>query len=159
MNKTKSFEIPKQLIYDAFQFVKENQGSAGVDEVSIAKYESNLKNNLYQLWNRLSSGSYMPPAVKAVEIPKKSGGIRVLGIPTVSDRIAQTAVKMRFEGKVEPFFLVDSFGYRPGKFQYDAIKVTRERCWKYNWVLEFDIKALLIEVSKVNSPHRYIAVG
>lgn len=147
MNKTKSFDIPKKLVYQAYKEIKSNKGAAGVDEVTLEKFESNLKNNLYKLWNRMSSGTYFPPSVKAVAIPKKDGGTRILGIPTVSDRIAQMVVKMVFENKVEKHFLADSYGYRPGKSAHDAIEVTRRRCWQYNWVLEFDIKGLFDNIN------------
>jgi RNA-directed DNA polymerase len=142
MDKTKSYEISKQVVLEAYQRVKANKGGAGIDNESLEAYEVNLKNNLYKIWNRMSSGSYFPPAVKAVEIPKKSGGVRLLGVPTVGDRIAQMVVKTYFEPKVEPYFHQDSYGYRPGKSAVDAIKVTRQRCWKYDWVLEFDIRGL-----------------
>jgi RNA-directed DNA polymerase len=142
MDKTKSFDIPKKSVYEAYLAVKKNKGAAGIDGVSIAELETDLKNNLYKLWNRMSSGTYFPPAVKAVDIPKKTGGIRTLGIPTVADRIAQMVVKMQFEPKVEKYFHSDSYGYRPGKSAHDAIDITRKRCWKYDWVLEFDIKGL-----------------
>jgi len=122
--------------------VKANAGAAGVDNQSLLDFEKNLKSNLYKLWNRLSSGSYFPPPVKAVAIPKKTGGERILGIPTVSDRIAQMVVKLEFEPQVEPHFLPDSYGYRPNKSALDAIGITRQRCWRNNWVLEFDIKGL-----------------
>lgn len=126
----------------AFRLIKANAGAAGVDEQSLADFESNLKDNLYKLWNRLSSGSYFPPPVKAVPIPKKSGGERILGVPTVSDRIAQMIVKLIFEPCVEPYFLSDSYGYRPNKSALDAVGITRQRCWEYSWVLEYDIKGL-----------------
>jgi len=142
MDKTKSFDIPKKTVYEAYLAVKKNKGAAGIDEVSIAEFETDLKNKLYKLWNRMSSGSYFPPAVKAVDIPKKMGGTRTLGIPTVADRIAQLVVKKQFEPKVEKCFCEDSYGYRPGKSAHDALDVTRKRCWKYDWVLEFDIKGL-----------------
>lgn len=142
MCKTKSFDIPKKLVYEAYKAVKRNKGAAGIDGESIADFESDLKNNLYKLWNRMSSGTYFPPAVKAVDIPKKTGGTRTLGIPTVADRIAQMAVKMQFEPKVEKYFYSDSYGYRPGKSAHDAIDITRKRCWQYDWVLEFDIRGL-----------------
>jgi RNA-directed DNA polymerase len=122
--------------------VKANKGAAGVDEETIAEFEKDLKGNLYKIWNRMSSGSYFPPAVKAVEIPKKSGGVRILGIPTVSDRVAQMVVKMHFEPKVEPIFAADSYGYRPGKSAIDALRITRGRCWRYDWVIELDIRKL-----------------
>lgn len=126
----------------AYELVRENKGAAGIDGQSLEEFGENLEDNLYKIWNRMSSGSYFPPPVKAVEIPKKNGGKRTLGIPTVADRIAQMVVKMYFEPEVEPYFCQDSYGYRPGRSALDAIAVTRQRCWKYNWVLEFDIKAL-----------------
>jgi group II intron reverse transcriptase/maturase len=139
---TQSFNISKQVVVNAYKAVKANAGAAGVDRQTISEFENNLKNNLYKLWNRMSSGSYVPPPVKAVEIPKASGGVRILGIPTVTDRIAQMIVKHELEPEIEPHFLTDSYGYRPNKSALDAIGVTRERCWKYDWVLEFDIKGL-----------------
>ena len=142
MQQQKSFAIPKQLFIEAFQLVKKNRGSWGVDQQSIDDFESNLKNNLYKLWNRMSSGCYFPPPVRAVAIPKKSGGTRILGIPTVADRVAQAVVRMVFEPCVEPIFMEDSYGYRPKKSALDAVGVTRKRCWKWDWVLEFDIKGL-----------------
>ena len=142
MNQTKPFTISKWDVVQAYRSVKANHGAAGVDHQSIVNFESNLKGNLYKIWNRLSSGSYFPPPVKAVAIPKKTGGERILGIPTVSDRIAQMVVKLTFEPLVEPHFLPDSYGYRPNKSAIDAIGITRQRCWKYDWVLEFDIKGL-----------------
>lgn len=142
MHKTKPYAISKKIVFEAFNRVKANKGSAGIDEQSLDEFERNLKDNLYKIWNRMSSGSYFPPAVKAVEIPKKGGGIRTLGIPTVADRIAQMTVKLYFEPLVEPFFHDDSYGYRPKKSAIQAIEKTRKRCWKYNWVLEFDIKGL-----------------
>lgn len=142
MNKTKPFIISKWDVVQAYRLVKANRGSAGVDNQSISDFEANLKGNLYKLWNRLSSGSYIPPPVKAVAIPKKTGGERILGIPTVSDRIAQMVIRLTFEPLVEPHFLPDSYGYRPNKSAIDAIGVTRQRCWNNNWVLEFDIKGL-----------------
>lgn len=138
----KSFYIPKQLFIEAFQLVKKNRGSWGIDQQSIDDFEANLKDNLYKLWNRMSSGSYFPPPVRAVAIPKKSGGARILGIPTVSDRIAQAVVRMVFEPCVEPIFMEDSYGYRPNKSALDAVGITRKRCWKWDWVFEFDIKGL-----------------
>jgi RNA-directed DNA polymerase len=142
MNKTKSFIISKWDVVHAYRLVKANRGAAGVDKQSISDFEANLRGNLYKLWNRLSSGSYFPPPVKAVAIPKKTGGERILGIPTVSDRIAQMVIRLTFEPLVEPHFLPDSYGYRPNKSAIDAIGVTRQRCWNNNWVLEFDIKGL-----------------
>jgi len=142
LGATKPFVISKQLVVEAFKAVKANAGAAGVDKESIADFEKDLKGNLYKVWNRMSSGSYFPPPVKAVAIPKKNGGQRILGIPTVADRVAQMVVKMTFEPAVEPIFLPDSYGYRPGRSALDAVAVTRERCWRYDWVLEFDIKGL-----------------
>ena len=139
---TKPFVIPKKLVWEAFQRVKANGGSAGVDEESIEMFESKLKDNLYKLWNRMGSGSYFPPPVKAVPIPKKSGGTRILGVPTVADRVAQTVVKMVFEPLLEPVFDRDSYGYRPGRSALDAVAVVRRRSWEYDWVVEFDIKGL-----------------
>lgn len=139
---TKAFSISKSQVAKAYKLVRANAGSAGIDRQSLDDFDENLKDNLYKIWNRLSSGSYFPPPVMATEIPKKSGGIRVLGIPTVSDRIAQMVVRLSFEPNVEPHFLDDSYGYRPNKSALDAIEVTRRRCWKHSWVLEFDIKGL-----------------
>lgn len=140
--EAKAFTISKWDVVKAYQLVKANQGSAGVDGESLEKFDINLKGNLYKIWNRMSSGTYFPPPVKAVAIPKKSGGERILGIPTVSDRIAQMVVKLAFEPSVESIFLPDSYGYRPGKSALDAVGITRKRCWQYAWVLEFDIKGL-----------------
>lgn len=142
MTAAKPFTIPKRLVYDAWKAVKANAGSAGVDKETIDDFEADLKNNLYRIWNRMSSGSYFPPPVKAVAIPKKNGGERILGVPTVADRVAQMVVKMTLEPAVERIFLPDSYGCRPGKSALDAVAVTRTRCWKYDWVLEFDIKGL-----------------
>lgn len=151
LNTTKPFTIPKELVMKAFKLVKANDGVAGVDQQSIENFEEDLKDNLYKLWNRLSSGSYFPAAVKAVAIPKKGGGERILGIPTVSDRIAQMVVKLVFEPLVEPYFYPDSYGYRPEKSALEAIGVTRKRCWQSNWILEFDIKGLFD-----NIPHELL---
>lgn len=139
---TKPFNISKHLVVRAYKLVKANAGSAGVDEQSLTDFEGKLKDNLYKLWNRLSSGSYFPPPVKAVAILKKSGSQRILGIPTVSDRIAQMVVKLVLEPELEPHFLEDSYGYRPNKSALEAIGITRQRCWQYGWLLEFDIKGL-----------------
>ena len=151
MEKTKQFNISKQLFVQAFKLVKANAGSAGVDQQSLEDFEKNLKDNLYKLWNRMSSGSYFPPPVKAVPIPKKTGGERILGVPTVGDRICQMVVKLVFEPGVEKIFLPDSYGYRPNKSALDAIGVTRERCWHDDWVIEFDIKGLFD-----NIPHELL---
>lgn len=142
MKSAKPFGISKQLVWEAYKEVKANGGAAGVDKESIEAFEMNLKGNLYRIWNRMSSGSYFPPPVKAVPIPKKSGGTRVLGVPTVSDRIAQTVVKKVLEPILDPVFDDNSFGYRPGRSAHDAIAITRQRCWQYDWVVEFDIKGL-----------------
>ena len=138
----KPFNIDKRLVYEAYKAVKSNHGAAGVDGQSIEQFEADLSRNLYKIWNRMSSGSYFPPPVRAVSIPKKSGGERILGVPTVADRVAQMVVKLVIEPTLDPIFLADSYGYRPHKSALDAVGVTRERCWKYNWVLEFDIKGL-----------------
>ena len=139
MNKTKSFDIPKQLIWRAYKQVSKNKGAAGVDEVSITKFEENLKDNLYKLWNRMSSGSYFPEPVKAVAIPKDTGGQRTLCVPSVSDRVAQTAATMYLEPIVEPKFHEDSYGYRPNKSALDAVYTARKRCWKNDWTVDLDI--------------------
>ena len=140
MEKTKSFTISKHLIRKAWQKVKANHGAAGVDGKKIEDFEKGLKNNLYKIWNRMSSGSYMPPAVKLVEIPKSGGGKRPLGIPTVADRVAQMAVVMLLEPSIEPFFHKDSYGYRPGKSAHQAVAQARKRCWQYDWVLDLDVR-------------------
>ncbi|MCJ7797816.1 MAG: group II intron reverse transcriptase/maturase [Thermoleophilia bacterium] len=140
MPEAKPYDIPKQLVWEAYQRVKANRGAAGVDGESIAAFEKDLKRNLYKIWNRMSSGSYFPAPVRLVEIPKRNGGKRPLGIPTVADRVAQTVVKMVLEPMVEPVFHVDSYGYRPGRSALDAVGVTRKRCWHADWVLDLDIK-------------------
>ena len=129
-SKEKPFVISKWVVKDAYEKVKANAGAAGVDGESIAAFEADLKKNLYKLWNRLSSGTYFPPPVRAVEIPKKAGGVRILGVPTVSDRVAQTVVRMYLEPEVEPMFHPDSYGYRPGRSALDAVGMCRQRCWK-----------------------------
>ncbi|WP_250237621.1 reverse transcriptase domain-containing protein [Cardinium endosymbiont of Oedothorax gibbosus] len=139
---TKPFTISKKLVWEAYKQVKANRGSAGIDQESIDQFELNLKDNLYKVWNRMSSGSYFPPPVKAVLIPKKSGGTRTLSVLTVTDRIAQTIVKSILEPDLEKIFHKDSYGYRPGKSAHDAIEVTRKRSRQYPWVVEFDIKGL-----------------
>ena len=127
--------------------VKANKGAAGVDEQSIEEFEADLKNNLFKIWNRLSSGLYFPPPVLAVEIPKAGGkGVRLLGVPTVADRVAQTVVRMYLEPKVEPIFHPDSYGYRPGKSALDAVGVCRQRCWRSDWVIDLDIRAFFDSV-------------
>ncbi|MGI5134140.1 reverse transcriptase domain-containing protein [Streptomyces sp. CA-106110] len=137
----KPFEISKWEVQEAYEKVKANKGAAGVDGRSIEDFEKDLKGNLYRIWNRLSSGSYFPPPVKGVEIPKShGGGVRLLGVPTVADRIAQTVVARRLEEKVEPIFHQDSYGYRPGRSALDAVAACRKRCWKYDWVIDLDIQ-------------------
>ena len=142
MSTAKPFIISKQLVYEAFKAVKANAGAAGVDGQTLEDFARDLKRNLYKVWNRMSSGTYFPPPVKAVAIPKKSGGERILGVPTVADRVAQMVVRKVFEPNVEPIFLPDSYGYRPGKSALDAVEVTRRRCWYQDWVLEFDVRKL-----------------
>ena len=140
MDEAKPFSIPKREVWEAFKRVKANQGAAGVDGQSIAEFEANLSGNLYKLWNRMSSGSYFPPPVLRVEIPKADGGKRPLGIPTVADRVAQEVARRYLEPILEPVFHADSYGYRPGKSAIDAVGKARERCWRYDWVLDLDIK-------------------
>jgi RNA-directed DNA polymerase len=137
----KPFVISKRLVWEAWRRVKANRGAAGVDEESIQAFEANLKGNLYKVWNRMSSGSYVPPPVRAVEIPKKSGGSRMLGVPTIADRVAQTVAYLYLEPEVEPVFHPDSYGYRPRRSAHDALGTCRARCWKYDWVLDLDLKS------------------
>ncbi len=143
--KVKSFEIDKRLVYGAWERVRANQGAPGVDAVSIAEFDSQARNNLYKLWNRMSAGSYLPAPVRAVEIPKDQG-VRVLGVPNVADRIAQTAAAMLLEEKLEPIFHPDSYGYRPGRSAHDALAVIRRRCWKQGWILDLDVRAFFDSV-------------
>lgn len=143
---TKPFDISKRRVLEAYWHVKANRGAAGIDGESLEMFEADLSRNLYKLWNRLASGSYFPPPVKQVEIPKKNGGVRILGVPTVADRIAQQVVKARIEGELEELFHPDSYGYRPKKSALDAVAVTRERCWKYDWCVEFDIRRAFDEL-------------
>jgi RNA-directed DNA polymerase len=160
----KPISISKQLIYEAFKSVKANRGSAGVDKVTIKDYENNLRSNLYKLWNRMSSGSYFPPPVKLVEIPKSNGGKRPLGIPTVSDRIAQMAVVKLITPGIEPYFHEDSYAYRPHRFAHDAVAKAQERCWKYDWVLDMDIskffdtidQELLMKALKLHTKEKWV---
>ena len=138
----KPFQISKWKVWEAFERVKANKGAAGVDDQSIAEFEADRDRNLYKVWNRMSSGSYFPPPVKAVEIPKAGGkGVRVLGVPTVADRIAQTVVRLYLEPNVEPVFHPDSYGYRPRKSALDAVAACRQRCWRADWVIDMDIRA------------------
>jgi RNA-directed DNA polymerase len=142
LKTTKPFEISKAVVWRAWNVVKANKGAAGADGVSLEQFEDDLKGNLYKVWNRMSSGSYFPPPVKTVRIPKKGGGDRGLNIPAVSDRVAQMVAKLYFEPVVEPYFHQDSYGYRPERSAHQAIAVTRQRCWRYDWILEFDIRGL-----------------
>jgi len=141
VSEAKPYDIPKRLVWEAYQRVKANHGAAGVDGVSLAAFGKDLEGNLYKIWNRMSSGSYFPAPGLLVEIAKKDGGKRLLGIPTVADRVAQTVVKMVLEPKVEPKFHPDSYGYRPGRSALDAVGVARKRCWGEDWVIDLDIKA------------------
>ena len=138
----KPFHIEKRWVYEAYQAIRSNGKAAGVDGQTLEQFEADLAGNLYKLWNRMSSGTYFPPPVRAVPIPKKSGGERILGVPTVADRVAQMVVKRAIESTLESIFLTDSYGYRPNKSALDAVGVTRKRCWNYDWVLEFDIRGL-----------------
>lgn len=154
----KAFDIPKQLVWEAYQKVRSNKGAAGVDGQSLTDFAQDEKRNLYKIWNRMSSGSYFPPPVRAVEIPKAGGKgeVRILGVPTVSDRIAQTVVTMILEPEVERVFHPDSYGYRPKRSALDAVGVCRQRCWEQSWVIDLDIQAFFDTV-----PHEPIlkAVG
>src|SRR5947209_599016 len=145
-SKPKSFEISKWAVWEAYRRVKANKGGAGVDGESMAEFEQDLSGNLYKLWNRLSSGSYFPPPVRAVEIPKRDGSSRVLGVPTVADRIAQVVVRSYLEPLVEPVFHEDSYGYRPGRSAHDALRGCRERCWRNDWVVDMDIRSFFDSV-------------
>lgn len=136
----KSFVVSKQEVWKAYQKVKANKGAPGVDGVTLDEFDKDLGNNLYKIWNRMSSGSYFPPPVRTVKIPKANGGERKLGIPTVSDRIAQMVVKTRLEPAVDPLFHPDSYGYRPGKSALEAVGQARQRCWAFDWVVDLDIK-------------------
>jgi RNA-directed DNA polymerase len=140
-SQAKPFDIPKQQVWEAYRRVAANKGAPGVDEVDVEDFESDLKNNLYKIWNRMSSGSYFPPPVKGVEIPKPhGGGVRVLGVPTVADRVAQTVVAMHLEERVEPRFHPDSYGYRPKRSAHDAVEACRKRCWRFDWVIDLDVQ-------------------
>jgi RNA-directed DNA polymerase len=147
LDKTKSFLISKSAVLEAYRRVKANKGAAGCDGQSIEDFEKDLENNLYKIWNRMSSGSYFPPPVKRVEIPKDDGRTRPLGIPTVSDRIAQMVVKLHLEPELEKCFHPDSFGYRPGKSATQAVELTRKRCWEYDWVIDLDIKGFFDNIN------------
>jgi len=147
MEKEKSFTISKRQVWEAYKSVKANRGGAGIDNQSIIDFEEDMSNNLYKIWNRMSSGSYIPPPVKRVEIPKGEGKMRLLGIPTVADRVAQMVVKKSLEPLLEPHFHVDSYGYRPNKSALDAVGQARQRCWRYDWVLDLDVKGFFDNIS------------
>jgi hypothetical protein len=140
--RVKSFEIGKRLIYGAWEKVRANNGAPGVDAVSIGLFAEQWQDNLYKLWNRMSSGSYFPGPVRGVEIPKDHGeGVRLPGVPDTADRVAQTAAAMLLEKELEPVFHRDSYGYRPGRSAHDALAVCRRRCWAQDWVLDLDVRA------------------
>jgi RNA-directed DNA polymerase len=142
--EAKPFQISKQLVLKAYRKVKENDGAAGVDKQEIGDFEKDLRNNLYKIWNRMSSGTWFPPPVLGVEIPKEHGeGTRLLGVPTVADRIAQTVVALTLEPRLESIFHDDSYGYRPGRSQWMALGRCRERCWEKDWVLDLDVAKFL----------------
>jgi len=147
MSQIKPIEISKHEVVEAYKRIKANKGSAGIDDQSLQDFEADKRNNLYKIWNRLSSGSYMPPPVLRVEIPKGDGGIRALGIPTIADRIAQMVVKQRIEPELEKHFHPNSYGYRPNKSALEAVALTRKRCWKRAWVLDMDIKGFFDEIN------------
>jgi RNA-directed DNA polymerase len=147
MSEAKPFGISQWEVWEAYKRVKANQGAAGVDEQSIADFEKRLQDNLYKIWNRMSSGSYFPPPVRTVKIPKANGGERKLGIPTVSDRIAPMVVKSRLEPEVDPRFHADSYGYRPGKSALEAVGQARQRCWRYDWIIDLDIRGFFDNIS------------
>jgi group II intron reverse transcriptase/maturase len=143
----KSFAIPKLLVWEAWRRVKANKGAPGVDGEDLEQFETDLKSNLYRVWNRMSSGTWFPPPVRAVVIPKPhGGGVRMLGVPTIADRVAQTTVAMFLEPLVEPRFHPDSYGYRPGKSAHDALATCRQRCWRYDWVIDLDVQKFFDEV-------------
>jgi RNA-directed DNA polymerase len=139
-NETKSIPISRQMVLEAYQQVRSNKTSAGVDAIDMQEFDANRRKHLYKLWNRMASGSYFPPPVKEVEIPKKDGSVRKLGIPTISDRVGQMVVKMFIEPRLEAVFSPHSYGYRPKKNAHQALARVRENCWKQNWVIDFDIK-------------------
>lgn len=147
MTEGRSFRITQKEVLTAYKCVKANKGAGGIDEVKFEDFEEDFKNNMYKLWNRMVSGSYFPKAVRGVEIPKKNWKVRLLGIPTIEDRIAQMVVRNRFEPRVEKIFLPDSYGYRPHKSAIDAVGKARERCFKMPWVIEFDIVGLFDNIN------------
>jgi RNA-directed DNA polymerase len=162
----KPFDIPKLLVWEAYRRVRANKGAAGVDRESLALFETDLRDNLYRIWNRMSSGAYFPPPVKAVEIPKAGGGVRVLGVPTVADRVAQTVVALSLEPRTEAIFHRDSYGYRPHRSALQALEVCRSRCWKYGWVIDLDIQKffdsvdhdLMIKAVEANTDQRWVVL-
>ena len=165
--EVKSFDISKRLVWEAYKSVKANDGAAGVDGQSIEEFETDLKNNLYRIWNRMSSGTYFPPPVRAVEIPKPhGGGTRILGIPTVGDRIAQTVVALQLLPRMESIFHDDSYGYRPGRSPLMAVKKCRERCWKKDWILDLDVQKffdsvdhdLMVKAVEANTDQKWVVL-
>lgn len=163
----KPFTISKQLVWEAYKRIKANRGAAGVDGQSVEDFEADLQNNLYVIWNRMSSGTYFPPPVRAVEIPKShGGGTRMLGIPTVADRIAQTVVALQLEPRTEAIFHADSYGYRPGRSARMAVARCRERCWRRDWVLDLDIQKffdsvdhdLMVKAVEANTDQRWVVL-
>ena len=143
----KPFAIPKLMVWEAWRQVLANKGAPGVDGQDLDAFEADLEDNLYKIWNRMSSGTWFPPPVRAVEIPKPhGGGVRMLGVPTIADRVAQTVVAMQLEPVVEPRFHPDSYGYRPGRSAHDALAACRQRCWKYDWVIDLDVQKFFDEV-------------
>ena len=167
MTSAKPIALPKEAVWQAYKQVKANRGAAGIDNQSLSQFDEGLKKNLYKIWNRMASGSYFPPPVKQVPIPKKGGnGKRNLSVPTVSDRVAQTVVKLYLEPRLESIFHPDSYGYRPGKSAIDAVAVTRRRCWQYHWVVEFDIRKafdsldrkLLMKAVRKHVPEKWIVM-
>lgn len=166
-SEEKPFRISKQLVWEAYKSVKRNKGAAGVDGQSVEDFDTDLKNNLYKVWNRMSSGTYFPPPVRAVEIPKPhGGGTRILGIPTVADRVAQTVVALQLEPRMESIFHDDSFGYRPGRSPLDAVARCRERCWRKDWVLDLDVQKffdsvdhdLMVRAVEVNTDQKWVVL-
>lgn len=143
----KAFHISQKEDLNAYKAVKSNKGAGGEDGIELEEFDKDWKNRLYVLWNRMSSGSYYPKPVRGVEIPKKNGKKRLLGIPAIEDRVAQMVLRNRLEPLLEPVFLDDSYGYRPGKSALDAIATTRNRCFKMKWVVEFDIVGLFDNIN------------
>jgi RNA-directed DNA polymerase len=140
-SQVKPFEIPKPMVWEAYRQVADNKGAPGVDGQTLEQFEADLRDNLYKIWNRMSSGSYFPPPVRAVVVPKPhGGGVRTLGVPTIADRVAQTVVAMHLGERAEPRFHRDSFGYRPGRSAHDALAACRARCWKRDWVIDLDVQ-------------------